>query len=134
MLFRSPVPPDTKDTNNVPEITYAQTGPGGLLKLTGGSSGSGVLVVEGDVEIQAGFQWYGLIVVRGVLTFLGGGATSTNVIGGIIAGKNVTNATTTTGGSVAITYSSCAFRKFNSEQPLRYLGFREISRPRPPGM
>lgn len=125
----SPWPPlpNTQPTNNSPEVVYADVGKGGLLKLTGASSGSGILVVEGDLEVQAGFQWYGLIVVRGVVTFLGGGATSTNVVGGILAGTSVTNATTTTGGSVSVTYSSCAFR-FNSQTlPLRYLSFREVT-------
>ena len=72
-------------------------------------------------------------MVRGVVSFSGGGATPTNVIGGIIAGESVTNATTTVGGSVSVIYSSCAYRNSVIEQPLRYLGFREISRPRPAG-
>jgi hypothetical protein len=121
-----PVPPNTPEPTYSPELVFADVGPGGLLKLTGASSGAGVLVVEGDLEIQAGFQWYGLIVVRGVVTFLGGGATPTNIIGGILAGKSVTDATTTTGGSVSIIYSSCAYRRFNQDAPLRYLSFREI--------
>lgn len=125
-----PVPPNTTATNNDPKYVFAETGPEGVLKLTGASSGSGLLVVEGNLEVQAGFQWYGLIVVRGVVSFSGGGATPTNVIGGIIAGESVTNASTTVGGSVSVIYSSCAYRNSVIEQPLRYLGFREISRPR----
>jgi len=124
-----PVPAGTTSTNNTPRLVFAETGKGGLLKLTGASSGSGVLVIEGDAEIQAGFQWYGLVIVRGVLTFTGGGATSTNIIGGVLAGSSVTNASTTTGGSVSVTYSSCAYRSSITEQPLRYLGFREVPRP-----
>lgn len=125
-----PVPPNTTATNNEPKNVFAETGPDGVLKLTGASSGSGLLVVEGNLEIQAGFQWYGLIVVRGVVSFSGGGATPTNIIGGVIAGESVTNASTTVGGSVSVIYSSCAYRNSVIEQPLRYLGFREISRPR----
>jgi len=127
----SPWPPDpgTDPSGFQPRLVYAETGESGLVKLTGASSGSGILVVEGDLEIQAGFQWYGLIVVRGVVTFLGGGSTSTNIVGGILAGESVTDASTTTGGSVSITYSSCAYRKFNRDAPLRYLSFREIPNP-----
>jgi len=122
-----PVPPNVPEPTYEPKLVYADVGREGLLKLTGGSSGAGILVVEGDLEIQAGFQWYGLIVVRGVVTFLGGGNTPTNIIGGILAGKSVTDATTTAGGSVSITYSSCAYRRFGQDAPLRYLSFREIA-------
>ncbi len=121
-----PSPPNTQQVNNVPRLVFADVGPGGLLKLTGGSSGSGLLVVNGDLAIGGGFQWYGEILVHGVVTFLGGGSTPTNVIGGIIAGKDVTNVNTTTGGSVSVVYNSCAYRNFNLYEPLRYLGFREV--------
>ena len=121
-----PTPPNTQQANNVPRLVFADVGAGGLLKLTGESSGSGLLVVNGDLAIGAGFQWYGEILVHGVVTFLGGGATPTNVIGGLIAGKSVVNANTTTGGSVSVIYNSCAYRNFNLYQPLRYLSFREI--------
>ena len=129
-----PVQAGVTSTNEQAKLTFAEVGPGGLLKLTAGSSGAGILVVEGDLVLEAGFQWYGLIIVRGTVDFLGGGSTPTNVVGGIIAGKSVTNASATTdvGGSVNITYSSCAYRKFNQDQPLRYLGFREIARPPQP--
>jgi len=51
------------------------------------------------------------------------------VFGGILAGSSVTNVTSTTtaGGSVMVTYSSCAFRYNTQALPLRYLSFREIT-------
>ena len=122
-----PPPPNTPTLNNVPRYVYANVGSGGLLKLTGASSGSGLLVIDGDAEFEAGFQWYGLIVVRGVVKFLGGGS-NTNIYGAVLAGTSVTNvsAMTSTGGSVNIVYNSCAFRYNNQSQPLRFLSFREI--------
>jgi hypothetical protein len=129
----SPWPPaaGTTPTNYTPKLTYADVGPGGVMKITAnGSAGSGILVVDGDLEVNGGFEFYGLIVVRGTVRFLGGGSGGVNVIGGILAGSSVTNVTqnTVTGGSVAVTYSSCAFRFNNQALPLRYLSFREISR------
>ncbi len=128
----SPWPPaaGTSPTNYTPKLTYADVGPGGVMKITAnGSIGSGILVVEGDLEVNGGLEFYGLIVVRGTVKFLGGGSGGANVIGGVLAGSSVTNVTgtTTTGGSVSITYSSCAFRFNNSALPLRYLSFREIT-------
>ena len=122
-----PPPPGVKDLDNKPKFVFADVGKGGKLKLTGASSGSGVLVVEGDLEIQAGFQWYGLLIVRGVVTFLGGGASPTNVIGGVLAGTSVTGDNTVTGGSVSVVYSSCAYRFNDRVVPLRYLSFREVN-------
>jgi hypothetical protein len=122
-----PPPPNVKELDNKPKFVFADVGKGGILKLTGASSGSGILVVEGDLEVQAGFQWYGLIIVRGVVTFLGGGSTPTNVFGGVLAGTSVTNENTTAGGSVSVTYSSCAYRFNDRILPLRYISFREIN-------
>lgn len=125
-----PPAPGTQPTNYQPKLTFADVGPGGVMKITAnGSVGSGILVVEGDLEVNGGFEFYGLIVVRGTVKFLGGGSGGVNVIGGILAGSSVTNVTqtTTTGGSVAVTYSSCAFRFNNQAMPLRYLSFREIT-------
>ena len=125
-----PPPPGTAPTNFTPELTYADVGPGGTLKLTAANSvGSGVLVVEGDLEVTGGLSFYGIIIVRGTVKFLGGGSTGVNVIGGILAGSSVTNvsSSTTVGGSVAVTYSSCAFRYNNQAMPLRYLSFREVT-------
>lgn len=121
-----PPPPNVQQLDNQPRYVYADVGPGGLLKLTGASKGSGILVVNGDLAIEAGFQWYGLVMVHGTVTFLGGGSTPTNVYGGVLAGKDINSANTNIGGSVSIVYSSCAYRYFSPNQPLRYLSFREI--------
>ena len=42
------------------------------VTLTGGSSGCGVLLVEGDLAVHGGFKWYGVVLVTGSITFLGG--------------------------------------------------------------
>lgn len=103
-------------------ISYTE----GNLRLQGHSSGSGILVVNGDLDIGSGFEWFGLIVVKGVVTFSGGGGSPTNIIGSIIAGQNLVNNNTTLGGGVNVIYDSCAYRDNSKSQAFRVLSFREL--------
>jgi hypothetical protein len=97
----------------------------GNVTLNGGG-GSGVLLVDGDLTIHGGgFQWYGLIVVRGVVTFQGGGSAGTNIVGAVISGEEA-NANATLGGSVAINLDVCAIRNAFRGQPLTALSSREL--------
>ncbi len=57
------------------------------VRLSGGSHGCGTLVVEGDLSIYGGFQWYGVILVTGSIVFTGG--SGKNVTGAIMAGGMV---------------------------------------------
>ncbi len=52
------------------------------LKLTD-SHGAGILLVEGNLEINGGFTWYGVILATGAVGYTGGG--QKNVTGGIMA-------------------------------------------------
>jgi hypothetical protein len=58
------------------------------LKLAGHSHGAGILLVEGNLEIDGGFTWYGVILATGTVAYTGGG--QKNVTGGIMAGKSTT--------------------------------------------
>lgn len=44
--------------------------------------GSGILVIDGDLIVNGGFEWYGVVVVRGVLDATG----TANIQGALIAG------------------------------------------------
>jgi hypothetical protein len=57
------------------------------VRLSGGSHGCGTLLVEGDLSVYGGFQWYGIILVTGSIVFTGG--SGKNVTGAIIAGGMV---------------------------------------------
>ncbi|MCI0747885.1 MAG: hypothetical protein L0Y58_20965, partial [Verrucomicrobia subdivision 3 bacterium] len=60
--------PGTQPTDHSPELVFADVGPGGLLKISGnGSVGSGILVVDGDLEVTGGLEYYGIIIVRGTV-------------------------------------------------------------------
>lgn len=106
----------------IDQITYVN----GDTHLAGGGQGSGILLVNGNLAIDSGFQFYGLIIVTGNVSFSGGGSTPTNIFGGILAGQSTTD-TTTLGGSVNISYDSCAEKFTQSTQPPKVLSAREIS-------
>ncbi len=60
-----------------------------------------MLLVEGDLTLGGGFEWHGLILVSGILTFNGGG-------GGInIRGSVLANQTVDINGTIDIKYDSC---------------------------
>jgi hypothetical protein len=103
------------------QITYI---PGDLKITSNGSVGAGVLVVDGDLEINGGLQFYGLIIVKGVVSFTGGGSANTNIVGSVLAGKSSID-NTILGGSAVIKYDQCALNQNEVPQPPRVLAFRE---------
>jgi hypothetical protein len=100
----------------------------GSVHLTG-ASGSGILIVDGDLDINGGLQWYGLILVRGRVSFTGG-AGGTNLYGAILAGDdvNATNQpqTDTFGGSINFQYDVCALNRLGGSNPPQLLATHEI--------
>ena len=74
------------------------------IKLTGGVSGCGILLVEGDLAAHGGFSWYGPILVTGCFTFTGGG--DKNITGAVITGEDTDG--DIIGGNTNIVYCSDA--------------------------
>ncbi|MEX0691140.1 MAG: hypothetical protein WD043_04800 [Gemmatimonadales bacterium] len=66
--------------------------------------GQGVLIVDGDLSVQGGFQFYGPVIVRGFLKTTGTGG---HFNGGVVA-ANVALEQNTVLGDAVINYSSCA--------------------------
>lgn len=102
----------------------------GSVKLTSAASGAGILIVDGDLEINGGLNWYGLILVRGKVSFTGGAGQNVNLYGSILAGKDV-NATDqaqtdTFGGSINFHYDVCALKRLGSGTPPQLLASHEI--------
>jgi hypothetical protein len=113
-------------TGNGPATVYVP----GSVHLSGNASGSGILIIDGDLEVHGGMAFYGLILVKGKITFTGGGHQAVNVFGAILAGEDV-NAqdvaiTDTIGGSFSFHYDSCALRLFNNQGPPKLLATHEI--------
>jgi len=80
-------------------IVYAP----GDLKFTGGF-GQGILLVEGNLDVQGGFEFYGPVFIKGELTTQGTGG---HFNGGVIA-ANVNLGSSTVLGNALVSYSSCA--------------------------
>jgi Tfp pilus assembly protein PilX len=92
------------------------------VKLSGGSSGCGILMVEGDLSVQGGFQWYGVVLVTGSITFTGGGGK--NVTGAMLAGGTVS--ADLVGGDANVIYCSRAVDDQTDNMPLLTLRWAEI--------
>ncbi len=78
----------------------------GDLKISGGY-GQGVLLVEGDLEVQGGAQFFGPVIVRGRLKTTGTGG---HFLGGVMA-ANVELDQNTVLGNAVVQYSNCALIK-----------------------
>jgi len=70
-------------TCGVSNIVYYNTN-GTYIKLSGGVTGCGVLLVEGDVNFHGNFSWYGPILLTGSVIFTGGG--NKQITGAVLAG------------------------------------------------
>ena len=71
-----------------------------------GGRGQGILLVNGNVKINGGFEWNGLMIVKGDITQGTGGAV---VNGGIMAQNNAGIGTgEDLNGNITINYSQCA--------------------------
>lgn len=96
----------------------------GTLNLSGDSHGAGILVVNGNLEINGGLTWYGLILATGAVKYTGGG--QKNVTGGIMAGEHTT-ISQEIGGNATIVYCSTVSNKLKDiVPPLRITRWREI--------
>jgi Tfp pilus assembly protein PilX len=102
----------------------------GSVHLTSAASGSGILIVDGDLDINGGLNWYGLILVRGKVSFTGGAGASTNLYGAILAGDDVsaTNQPQSDnfGGSINFQYDVCALNRLGGSTPPQLLATHEI--------
>lgn len=81
-------------------------GSASTLKLSG-AKGQGILLVDGDLEISGGFEFYGPVIVRGRIKTTGTGG---KLNGGVMA-ANVMLDQNTVLGDATIIYSGCAVEK-----------------------
>lgn len=93
-----------------------------FVKFMGGTSGCGLLLVEGDLNVGGGFNWYGVILVTGSVVFSGGG--EKNVTGAMLAGGGVS--ADLVSGDASLIYCSEAVTKQTSYLPLLTLRWMEI--------
>ncbi len=89
----------------------------GDLHLTGGY-GQGVLLVDGNISVQGGFQFFGPVIALGTLSTQGTGG---HFNGGVMA-ANLNLGSDQILGNAVVTYSSCAIAKaLQANSPARPL-------------
>ncbi len=121
-------------TSNGTERALQYTGPMNIvyfnmngdktLKLAGGSHGAGILIVDGNLDLNGSFSWYGVIIVTGALNYTGGG--EKNVSGGVLAGDTA-NIQLDIGGNAGIMYCGEAIRKLKETiPPFKMTRWKEI--------
>ena len=109
---------------SVRNIVYYNTGGTGI-QLSGGVSGCGMLLVEGDLKLSGNFSWYGPIITTGSLSILGGG--NKNITGGILSGGSTTNAEDAIGGNTNIVYCSQAMNSQTDSMSIQILSWMDKS-------
>lgn len=117
-----PLAPNQLAPGEVDQITVFN----GSVDLTAHGTGAGVLVVNGDLTIHGGLEFYGLVIVTGRLIISGSGqGQASNITGGILAGEG-TGVDTISGG-VNLQFDSCALSHNQIRQPPSILAFRELA-------
>lgn len=81
-------------------IIYAHNG----LKIAASDAGQGILLVDGDLEVSGGHEFYGPVIIKGTLTTTGTGG---HFVGGVVA-ANVNLDLSTVLGDAVIQFSSCS--------------------------
>ncbi|CAN5208898.1 hypothetical protein BH23GEM2_BH23GEM2_24620 [soil metagenome] len=79
----------------------------GTVSLSGGR-GQGILLVDGDLSVSGGFEFYGPVIVRGTLSTLGQSGSKLN---GAVMAANVLLDETTVLGDATVRYSQCTILK-----------------------
>jgi Tfp pilus assembly protein PilX len=112
----------TPSTCSISNIVYYNT-QNTHIKLTGQTSGCGILLVDGDLEVDGGFTWHGIVLATGTVTYLGGG--DKHVTGGIMAGASLQGELDVVGGNASIIYCSSAINNQTFNLPLKMLSWKE---------
>ena len=105
-------------TATSPALHFAEP-PGGTL-IVSQVTGYGILLVKGNVQIAAPFQWEGLIVVSGQATFTGGLGSS--ILNGVLYADEVQ----VLNNDVSITLDTCPIAATLRTLPVQVLTWRQL--------
>jgi hypothetical protein len=83
-----------------------------IVHITGdvtlnGDQGQGILLVDGNLQLQGSFQYFGIVIIRGSLTTAGGGVSEAHFWGAVMA-QSVDLSVNKLSGNATIDYSKCA--------------------------
>ena len=86
------------------------TGDGATIN---GVEGQGVLLVDGSLNVQGGFQFFGVVIIKGSIKTAGGGGTPAHFWGTVMVQDTVafTDTTNNISGAANLLYSKCAIVK-----------------------
>jgi hypothetical protein len=71
------------------------------------TQGQGVLLVDGDLNVQGSYQFFGIVIIQGDLKTSGGGSTDAHFWGGVMA-KNADLSNQSLTGNATLNFSSCS--------------------------
>ena len=80
----------------------------GNLHLNGGSRGQGILLVDGDLTITGGFQFYGLVIAKGAVDLGGTGSDGGKIFGALFSQNIEINDQSVIHGNASVQFSNCA--------------------------
>ena len=83
-----------------------------IIHIAGNASlnstqGQGILLVDGDLNVQGSYEWFGVVIVKGSLRTAGGGASDAHFWGMVMA-ANVDLDLQNLSGNATLNYSKCA--------------------------
>jgi hypothetical protein len=82
----------------------------GDLSISGTGAGQGILLVEGNLNVQGRIDFYGPVIATGGVNIRGTGSDDVKFYGGVMA-QDVTLDDSKLTGNAMINYSSCAIRR-----------------------
>ncbi len=82
----------------------------GDLSISGTGEGQGILLVEGNLQVQGRIDFYGPVIATGGVNIRGTGSDDVKFYGGVMA-QDVTLDDTKLTGNAMINYSSCAIKR-----------------------
>ena len=105
-----------------------------IIHITGdvtlnGVQGQGILLIDGDLNVQGSYEFFGVTIVRGRLKTAGGGSTEAHFWGTVMA-QNVDIELQNLSGKATLNYSKCAIvdalRMTGVTAPLRSRGWVQL--------
>lgn len=83
-----------------------------IIHITGpatlnGVQGQGILLVDGNLNVQGSYQFYGIVIVQGEMKTAGGGTSEAHFWGGVLA-KNADLSAQSLSGKATMNFSGCS--------------------------
>jgi hypothetical protein len=105
-----------------------------IIHITGtatlnNTQGQGILLVDGDLNVQGSYQFFGIVIILGDLKTAGGGSTAAHFWGGVMA-RNANLDIQNLSGKATLNYSKCAItqalQNTSTTAPMRSRGWVQL--------